>query len=383
MVSAVRQGASLRETARRFRVSPATVQLWVGRAGSQRLDRVDFSDRPSRPQHSPQRTSAATTELVLQLRQDLQHSDLGEFGAAALQRALIERGHPQVPSVRTIGRLLERWGALDGRRRRRFRPPPRGWYLPPVAAGEAELDSVDVVEGLVIKGGPQVDVLTAISLHGGLAEAWPATSVSAAGTVAALSAHWQAVGLPAYAQFDNDTRFQGPHQHADVVGRVMRLCLGLGVTPVFAPPRESGFQAAIESFNGRWQQKVWTRFRHESLAALQAQSARYVAATRQRSAVRRESAPERRALPAGWRLNLQASPQGQIIFLRRTSEQGAVSLLGHTFAVARTWPHRLVRGEVDLDAGEIRFYALRRRDPQAQPLLHTVAYQLPHRRFRE
>jgi transposase len=376
MVSAVRQGASLRETARRFRVSPATVQLWVGRAGSQRLDRVDFSDRPSRPQHSPQRTSAATTELVLQLRQDLQHSDLGEFGAAALQRALIERGHPQVPSVRTIGRLLERWGALDGRRRRRFRPPPRGWYLPPVAAGEAELDSVDVVEGLVIKGGPQVDVLTAISLHGGLAEAWPATSVSAAGTVAALSAHWQAVGLPAYAQFDNDTRFQGPHQHADVVGRVMRLCLGLGVTPVFAPPRESGFQAAIESFNGRWQQKVWTRFRHESLAALQAQSARYVAATRQRSAVRR-------ALPAGWRLNLQASPQGQIIFLRRTSEQGAVSLLGHTFAVARTWPHRLVRGEVDLDAGEIRFYALRRRDPQAQPLLHTVAYQLPHRRFRE
>jgi len=41
----------------------------------------------------------------------------------------------------------------------------------------------------------------------------------------------------------------------------MRTCLRLDVTPVFAPPRESGFQAAIENFNGRWQAKVWARFR--------------------------------------------------------------------------------------------------------------------------
>src|SRR6185436_4580079 len=95
-------------------------------------------------------------------------------------------------------------------------------------------------------------------------------------------AHWRAEGLPTYVQFDNDTRFQGPHQHADVISSVMRQCLSLGVVPVFVPPRESGFQAAIESFNGRWQAKVWTRFVHGSLPALQAQSARYVAAHRQR-----------------------------------------------------------------------------------------------------
>jgi hypothetical protein len=47
-------------------------------------------------------------------------------------------------------------------------PPPLGWYLPAVATREAELDSFDVVEGLVLEGGPQVEVLTGITVHGGL-----------------------------------------------------------------------------------------------------------------------------------------------------------------------------------------------------------------------
>ena len=115
--------------------------------------------------------------------------------------------------------------------------------------------------------------------------------VTAKAAVEALVEHWRAVGLPAYAQFDNDTIFQGPHQHKDVVGRVARLCLGLGVVPVFAPPREPGFQAAIENYNGRWQAKVWARFTHESLEGLQAQSDRYVAASRLRAAARIEAAP--------------------------------------------------------------------------------------------
>ena len=117
--------------------------------------------------------------------------------------------------------------------------------------------------------------------------------MTAKGAVEALVEHWRAVGLPAYAQFDNDTIFQGPHQHPDVVGRVMRLCLGLGVVPVFAPPREPGFQAAIENYNGRWQAKVWARFAHESLEGLLARSGRYVAAAG--CAPRRGSRRPRRA----------------------------------------------------------------------------------------
>src|SRR6059058_127189 len=78
-----------------------------------------------------------------------------------------------------------------------------------------------------------------------------------------------------------------------VVGRVMRTCLLLGVTPVFAPPREPGFQAAVESLNGRWQAKVWSRFERITIVELLDHSDRYIAAARRQSALRIERAPAR------------------------------------------------------------------------------------------
>ncbi len=384
MVAAVRRGVALREVARRYKVSLATVRLWVARAADQRLDRVDWADRPDGPRCPANRTPHDLEDLVLTLRAELKdRSDLGEFGARAIRDALQAKGISPLPSARTVGRILGRRGALDGRKRVRRPAPPPGWYLPDLAARRGELDSSDIVEGLVIKGGTRVEVLNATSLHGGLVASWPMGVVTAKAAVEALIEHWRAVGLPAYAQFDNDTIFQGAHQHKDVVGRVARLCLALGIVPVFAPPREPGFQAAIESYNGRWQAKVWARFQHESMEGLVAQSGRYVAASRLRAAARIEAAPTRRPFPQGWALDLQAAPRGRIIYLRRTGAAGGVELLGRHFEVDASWPHRLVRAEVDLDASQIRFHALRRRDPGHQPLLREVAYALPRRRFQE
>ncbi len=162
-----------------------------------------------------------------------------------------------------------------------------------------------------------------------------------------------------------------------------RLCLSLGIVPVFAPPREMGFQAAVESYNGRWQAKVWARFHHATRATLLERSDRYVAAVHRRAAPRLEAAPPRRAFPEEWTLDLQARPHGRLVFLRRISEQGTADLLGRTCQVDPRWPHRLVRSEVDFDTNRIRFYALRRREPESQPLLQTVRYRFPRHGFQE
>ncbi len=374
----------MRQVADQFGVALATVQRWVARAAGQRLDRVDWTDRPCGLPTPVNRTQRALEDRVLTIRQELRDtSDLGEFGAAAIHREWLARGLPAPPSVRTIGLILERRGALDRRRRTRRPPPPPGWYLPPVADGRAELDSFDLVEGLVIRGGIHVEVLNGISLHGGLVVSWPHTAITADFVVGALVEHWRAAGLPGYAQFDNDPLFEGPQIHPDTIGRVTRACLSLGVVPVFVPPRETGFQAAIEGFNGLWQAKVWARFQHPSLEALQAQSVRYVAAHRQRAAARIEAAPGRRPYPRGWRLDLQAHPQGRLVFLRRSNGRGEVQLLGRAFAVDPLWQHRLVRADVDLKRCRIRFCTLRRRAPDQQPMVKETRYLLPHRPFSE
>lgn len=374
----------MRKVAGQFGVTLRTVQKWVAHAGDHRLDRVDFANRPPGRREPINKTSKDCEDMILTVRRELkEQSALGEFGADAIHWELTRRRRRNIPSVRTIGRILDRRGALDGRKRTRRPAPPPGWYLPKLARRRAELDSFDIVEGLVIQGGYGVEVLNGISLHGALVASWPRAKIAAKTVLNALVEHWREFGLPDYAQFDNDTVFQGPHAHPDTVGRVARLCLSLGVTVVFAPPRETGFQAAIESYNGRWQAKVWNRFRFESRRQLLSQSNKYVTAVRRRAVARIDAAPPRRPFPEPWTLNLQDVLRGTLIYLRRTNDQGRVTLLGRTFDVSSNWLHRLVRAEVQLPHGRIRFYALRRRDIQYQPLLYEAPYQLPKRPFKE
>jgi hypothetical protein len=384
MVAAVRSGRSQHEIAQEFHVSQSTVHYRVHYAHGCRLDRVDWRDRPHTTRTSS-RTDSAIEDLVLAVRTELERdSDLGFRGADVIHEILQSRQVEPLPSVRTINRILERRGVLDGRSRVRRPAPPPGWHLPEVASKQQELDSFDVVEGLVIKDGPQVEVLNGVSLHGGLAVSWPVqASVTAKLVVESLSEHWRACGLPGYAQFDNDTIFQGTHAHPDVIGRVSRLCLSLGVVPVFVVPREFGFQAMVENYNGTWQAKVWARFEHDSLLGLQGHSQRYVTALRRHRADRIESAPQRRAFPTGWHLNLQARPRGRILYVRRTSAAGTVEVLGRVFEVDPHWLNRLVRVEVDLDEDEIRIYRLRRREPKDQPLLTELQHHIKKRRFSE
>jgi hypothetical protein len=381
MVRLVRAGKSMHWVAATFKVDPSTVWLWSHRAEGLPLDSVDFSDR--RPGRAWNRTDSAIEQRIVELRTSLREASvLGEYGAAAIHRAL--KGEmPDAPGEATINRVLARRGLQDGVRRIRRPAPPRGWYLPEVAAGRAELDCFDFIEDLKIAQGPLLDLLTAKSLHGRLTDAWVLNRRSAKATVGCLRRRWRREGLPRYAQFDNDTVFQGAHQFADTVGRVSRLCLQLGVIPVFVPPLEHGMQNTIEGFNALWQSKVWRRYRVGSARELQQRSNLYIAAHRLRSKALAEGAvPPRLLMSERFRFNLRAPLRGLMIFIRRTDEAGYAHLLGQRFAVSPDWPHRLVRCEVDFDHHCIRCFALRRRAPAEQPLLVTIPYHRADKPFK-
>jgi hypothetical protein len=373
----------MRVAARRWRVSLATVRYWVQRVGEVPLSAVDWADRSSRPHHVPGRVSPAMEERVVEARRELAASELGFVGAVAIREQMQSQCADPVPSVRTIGRILTRRGVLDGRPRVRRAAPPPGWYLPEAAAGRAEIDHFDLLEDLRIEGGPLVDVLTGCALWGSAVMADPAPRISARRVVESLLAYWKRVGRPAYAQFDNDTRFQGGHNHPDVIGRVTRLCLALDITPVFAPPAEQGFQNVAEAYNGLWTRKVWQRFHHQDLCALVHRSDRFVYRYDLHRARRREHTPPRRPVPPSFTFDVHAHPHGQIVYLRRTNESGVVYVMGRRWLVDPLWPHRLVRAHVDLDSHSIRFFRLRRKAPADQPLILETAYVRPHRKFQE
>lgn len=381
-MAAVRRGQTQRAVARRFGVGLGHLQYWLVRTHGQKLDRVDWADQSHAPRQQGRQTRVSLQRRILALRRELRQGDLGFVGAQAIQDALRSgNAKGKLPSLRTIGRILKRHGALDAVRRLRRSAPPAGWYLPDVAEGTAELDAFDVIEDLPLEAGPRLDVFTTRALWGSVCGAWVSAALRARWLCQRLEAHWRQHGIPTYAQFDNDSRFQGTHTHPDVLGQVIRLCLSLGVTPVFAPPREHGPQNLNESFNHLWQQKVWQRFHHASTTAFQATSDRFVAAYQHRRAARDDQAPPRRAFPKRWHLDLQRRPSGTVIYLRRTDHEGAIRVLGHRWTVDRLWVHRLVRAEVDLEANQIRCYRLRRHAPDEQPLVKTFKYVFPKKHF--
>jgi hypothetical protein len=364
MVQAVRSGRSYRDVARRFRVGLATVALWVQRARGRPLERVDWADRPDRP-HRVKRTSRGLVQAILRLRRHLvRHDALGEHGPWAIRQQLLARGQP-APCARTIARWLARLGH-SGQERWRRPAPPKGWYLPELAAGRAEADSADVVEGLRLRRGGRVEVLNVLGLWGHQPDSGVARRITTSVVMAQLAGRWRRDGLPTYVQFDNDTIFSGAHARRAYFGRLVHWCLCLGVTPVFAPPAELGFQASIEAYNRRWQERVWRRWRHRSLADLHRRSDAFVSAYRQAKAGR---SLEHRALRRAWQEPALTPSSHRLVLLRRLDGQGTLTLCAQRLQIAAHWAHRLVRCEINVANQGVHCFGLTRREPLRQPLL--------------
>lgn len=370
VVSWCRRGFSQRSAARHFRVSLATVQWWLRRAGDRALSQVSWQSRSSRPESSPTATPKSTQRTLCRLRRELAKDALGFVGAQAVHAAFRSL-YPQqsAPCVRTIHRVLHAHGFMDVQGRPRTPPPPTCWYLPPARNAAEEVDSFDLIEGLGLGEAGTFEVFTGRALWGAPRLAIPARYWDARTIVTALHTHWQDRGAPGFAQFDNDLRFHGARHPAGSIGRVIRFCLQAGVVPVFAPPRESGFQASIEHFNGLWQQKVWDRFHFRSLDELRQRSARFVEAYTEhlRSKGVDERAP--RHPLAEIQIDYSTVPRGRVVFLRRTNAHGTVDILSHRIRADPHWPHRLLRCELDLPDQTLRCYRLRRRAPADQPLI--------------
>lgn len=364
MVRYVRSGYSYRAAARRWQVSVGTVARWVHRASGAALGRVDWRDRKRGPLEGSGRTPAQVVKAIVRARYYLRtHDALGEYGPAAIRRRLLEQG-VAAPCERTIARWLQRRG-LSGQERWRRPPPPKGWYLPEVAAGIAELDSCDIVEGLCLRGRRQVEAFNVVALWGGSVDTTTAAVITSAQAISGLRARWERTGCPQFLQCDNDTVFTGAHAQRPYLGRLVHWCLCLGVVPVFTPPAELGFQAAIEAYNRRWQDRVWRRWRHRHYDALRRRSDAF--ATAYTARVRLQRAEPLTRLP--WSEPTLHPRVHRIVLLRRLDASGSVVLCAQRLHVAAQWAHRLVRCDLDVQRQRVRIHALRRRDPRLQPIL--------------
>ena len=61
---------------------------------------------------------------------------------------------------------------------------------------------------------------------------------------------WQTLGCPKRLKMDNCLDFRGSNRHPRSLSKLMRVCLDLGVRPVFIPLREPWRNGVVENLNG-------------------------------------------------------------------------------------------------------------------------------------
>ena len=244
------------------------------------------------------------------------------------------------------------------------------------------MDQFDFVEDMQIRGDEQFHVLNVMSLHGHQVNSWVVDGKTSENAVSSMILHWRKFGFPDYAQFDNGLAFYGS-RHPDSLGKVSRLCLSLGVTPVFAPPRTFGFQSSIESYNGRWGRSQWERFEFADIREVTNYSVAYVDRVRTKFAWRIFEAPTRWQVPDDWQLDYQNTVGGKVIYLRKTDGRACVNILGHACHVPLAGANHTIRAEVNLDDNVIDFYRLSRRHPNDHPYVGSVDYHFPRKPFKE
>lgn len=156
---------------------------------------------------------------------------------------------------------------------------------------------------------------------------------------------WQTVSLPDGLQRANDSAFTGGGTPPRRCGACVRLCLSVGIAPIFLPVGEPKRNGVVERLNGLGSHSFWNRRHFRSVAQVKRASPDFATwythhyyppalnglspcqARRQGSRVRLTT-PEIRALPA--ELPLTA---GRLHFLRQVEEDGRIRMLNESWKV--------------------------------------------------
>lgn len=378
--------------------------------------RAGLHERSRAPRRVWRRTPARLVARILRIRAELVahrtwRTAFAGCGAEAIRWELEQRGVRRLPSLRTIGRILQRHGCTRRERQRRRghgRPCPA-----PRATAVGDVQQTDLVGPRHLRGPRGVTRFFAFHTLEPVSRAAAASYYGDKGTEA-FCAHflhaWSALGVPRVSQVDNELALVGGNPHGFTFSQVVRLGPLLGVHWWFIPPGEPGRNPDIESFNGLWEARVLWRHRCADLPGMRRTSGRFLGyyhtrkphraltvvrhGSRFPEVVLAAARPQLRPLPPGFTLAPYRDARGElrlplargrISFVRRVTAQGEIALPGGAYRVGRRLAGQYVVATlythrralvVKLEGRVIKRFPCPIREPVVPPL-----YPLPRGRW--
>lgn len=229
-----------------------------------------WSDRSRRPRCHGRALGQPLETLVLGVRDRLESEGLF-CGAQAILWELEDLEARSWPGERTIARIVARHGRV---RRRVGRYVPKGKRYPIVPSEHAGyLHQTDFVGPRYLTGGGRFYSLHSIDVATNRCAIEPLDLRSQ--MPLAMWRSWLRLGLPHYQQVDNEWVFLGSPAHPRGMGKLIRICLLVGVEPLFIPVREPWRNGVVEKFNDHWEQRFFRRVNLGDTGALRPESLKF------------------------------------------------------------------------------------------------------------
>jgi transposase InsO family protein len=325
----------------------------------------------TRARHIVQRIPPELERTILSIRRRLQaHATPATryrlVGAHAILAELKGLGIRPLPSVRTIERALQRNGLTAPKVRLAPLLPRQEWPGPQARASN-QLHEVDRVGPVYLKGNRhRYYIWVCKDVFDGAVCLRLAESRCMDEVLWFLGECWKDLGRPEQVQFDNARELCGWGQSARTLSRVIRLCLRYGVSPVFIPEGEPQFNGSAENFNGWFQAPLFQRhyqrpgdLRRELARLQEAVNTQHVhprlrglTPAQHRRGLRLQKLPASFVVPTG-RLPLA---EGRVVFIRRVSVAGTVTVLSQSFRVGRRHRGLYLRLVIDTGRGWLTAY---------------------------
>ena len=246
------QGWKKSEIARKMQRSRRWVHRWIGRYTSEEPTK-SLQDHSRVPKQMDGVYPERIKEMVLQMRVEREGGKRAKYqyalvSAQAIYYELKELHVSPLPSSRTIHRWLKRAGRI---RERRLQKPPNPTYPLLPCQMVNDVQELDFKGPLYLRDHSHKYYLVALRDKQSKKTALRAlANKSMDAIVDFLVAAWQTVGCPKYLKMDNCLDFRGSNLYPRSPSKLMRVCLDLGVHPVFIPLREPWRNGVVENLNG-------------------------------------------------------------------------------------------------------------------------------------
>ena len=246
---------------------------WIKRYKSGRRDW--FKGESKAPHRVYRKTSSKVEKKVIMVRKLLQETKLSQIGAINIQYHLQTLKEEEIPQLWTINRILKR-NHLVSKREGRYQP--KGKPYPPFPPGPFYINTLhqfDILGPRYLKGDGCFYAHNLMDIGSHRVAINPKRSKDHEEVAVSLKESWEIMGIPYFLQLDNQLSCKGSNRYPRSFGLVIRLCLFLGIKPIFIPLGEPWRNGCIEKFQDTFEHKFFRKIEFSDFKDLQNQSKRF------------------------------------------------------------------------------------------------------------